>query len=141
MVETEHTGRLSDELANSRSQLRDSLLLLRRDLDVGRHIVHSMEGQTLEWVTVAFLSGWLLSRLSAHKKKIYYDSPDQEPGKEGSDKKKNKLWKMVWNTFKPVVAAYLAKEVADRVEKATIPHRFYFLGQSSPKSTRIPTVA
>ena len=119
MVKTGHTGRLSDELANSRAQLRDRLLLLRRDLDVGRHIVHSMEGHTFEWITVAFISGWLLSRLPVRKKKIFYCTPDQEPGKGGSDKKKNKPWKKVWNTFKPVVAAYLAKEVADRVKRVS----------------------
>jgi hypothetical protein len=53
------------------------------------------------------------------KKKIYYYSPDQEPGKGGSHKKKNKLWKMVWNTSKPLIAAYLAKEVAERVKAAS----------------------
>jgi hypothetical protein len=119
MVETRHPGRLSEELANTRTQLRDRLLLLRRDSDVGRHIVRSIEGHTFEWVTVAFISGWLLSRLPARKKKIYYYSPDQEPGKGGSHKKKNKLWKMVWNTSKPLIAAYLAKEVAERVKAAS----------------------
>ena len=57
--------------------------------------------------------------LTRAKKKIFYYTPDQEPGKGGSDKKKNKPWKKVWNTFKPVVAAYLAKEVADRVKRAS----------------------
>jgi len=70
MVKSGHTLRLSDELANSRAQLRDRLLLLRRDLDVGRHIVHSMGGHTFEWITVAFISGWLLSRLPAQKKRF-----------------------------------------------------------------------
>ena len=119
MVETRHLGRLSEELANTRTQLRDRLLLLRRNSDVGRHILRSIEGHTFEWVTVAFISGWLLSRLPARKKKIYYYSPDQEPGKGGSHKKKNKLWKMVWNTSKPVIAAYLAKEIVDRVKAAS----------------------
>ena len=123
MVETRHLGRLSEELANTRTQLRDRLLLLRRNSDVGRHILRSIEGHTFEWVTVAFISGWLLSRLPARQKKIYYYSPDQEPGKGGSHKKKNKLWKMVWNTSKPLIAAYLAKEVADRVKVASSDNR------------------
>ena len=62
MVGTRHTGRLSEELANTRTQLGDRLLLLRRDLD------------------------------------------------------QNKLWKVVWNTSKPVIAAYLAKELAEKVK-------------------------
>jgi len=43
MVETRHPGRLSDDLANTRTQLH-RLFLLRRDSDVGRHIVRSIEG-------------------------------------------------------------------------------------------------
>jgi hypothetical protein len=119
MVETRYPGRLSEELANTRAQLRDRLLLLGRNSDVVRRIVRSIESHAFEWVTVAFISGWLLSRLPAREKKIYYYSPDQEPGKGGSYKKKNKLWKMVWNTTKPLIAAYLAKEVADRFKAAS----------------------
>ena len=73
MVETRHTEqRLSEELANTRTDLHDRLLLLRRDLDIGRHIVRSTEDHPFEWITVAFLVGWLLSRLPARKQKIYY---------------------------------------------------------------------
>ena len=116
MVETRRTEqRLSEELTNSRTHLRDTLLLLRRELDFGRHIVRSTENHPFEWITVAFLVGWLLSRLPACKQKIYF-SLDEEQGKVRSNKKKNKLWKMVWNTSKPVIAAYLAKKLAQKVK-------------------------
>ena len=52
--------------------------------------------------------------LTRTQKKIYY-SLDQEQGKGRSDKKKNKIWKVVWNTSRPVIAAYLAKKLADKV--------------------------
>jgi hypothetical protein len=114
MVETRHTEqRLSEELANTRAHLLERLLLLRRDLDIGRHVLRSTEDHPFEWITVAFMIGWLLSRLPARKKKIYY-SLDQEQGKGRSDKKKNKLWKMVWNTSRPVIAAYLAKKTCGK---------------------------
>jgi hypothetical protein len=58
---------------------------------------------------IAFVS---LTR--TQKKKIYY-SLDQEQGKGRSYKKKNKLWKVVWNTSRPVIAAYLAKKLAEKV--------------------------
>jgi hypothetical protein len=86
-------------LANTRTDLHDRLLLLRRDLDIGRHIVRSTEDHPFEWITVAFMIGWLLSRLPARKQKIYY-SIDQEQGKVRSNKKKKKFWKMVWNASK-----------------------------------------
>ena len=114
MVETRHTEqRLSEELANTRTDLHDRLLLLRRDLDIGRHIVRSTEDHPFEWITVAFMIGWLLSRLPARKQKIYY-SIDQEQGKVRSNKKKKKFWKVVWNASKPVIAAYLAKKLAQK---------------------------
>ena len=88
MVETRHTEqRLSQELANTRTHLRDRLLLLRRDLDIGSHIVRSTEDQPFEWITVGFMVGWLLSRLPARKQKIYY-SLDREAGTVRINKKK-----------------------------------------------------
>ena len=115
MVETRHTEqRLSEELADTRAYLYDRLLRLRRDLDIRRHIVRSTEDHPFEWVTVALMVGWLLSRLPARKEKIYY-SLDREQGKVRSNKKKNTLWKMAWNTSKPVIAAYLAKKLAQKV--------------------------
>jgi len=116
MVETRHTEqRLSEELVNTGAHLRDRLLLLRRDLDIGRHIVRSTEDHPFEWITVAFMIGWFLSRLPARKQKFYY-SLDREQGKVRGNKQKNKLWKMVWNTSKPVIAAYLAKKLAQKLK-------------------------
>jgi hypothetical protein len=62
----------------------------------------------------ALMAGWILSRLPARKQKIYY-SLDREQAKVRGTKKKSKLWKMVWNASKPVIAAYLAKELAQKV--------------------------
>ena len=116
MVETQRTEqRLSEELANSRTHLRDRLLLLRRDLDFGRHVVRSTENHPFEWITVAFLVGWLLSRLPARKQKICY-SLDRDQGMV-RNKRKNNLWKMAWNTSKPVIAAYLAKKLAQKLKE------------------------
>ncbi|MBV8227060.1 MAG: hypothetical protein JO232_17915 [Verrucomicrobia bacterium] len=115
MVETRRTELLlSEELADSRTQLRDHLSLLRRDLDIGRHVVRSTKEHPFEWISVAFLIGWLLSRLPARKEKVYY-SLAHEQGKVRSKRKKNKLWEIVWNNSKPVIAAYLAREIAQKV--------------------------
>ena len=42
-------------------------------------------------------------------------SVDQREAKVPGRKKKRKLWKMVWDTSKPVIAAYLAKKLAEKV--------------------------
>ena len=119
MVETGRTEqRLREELADTRAHLRDRLLLLRRDLDIGRHVVRSTEDHPFEWITIAFMVGWLLSRLPARKQRIYYNV-DPEEGKVRNRKKKNKLWKIVWNVSKPVIAAYLAKKLAQNVKMSS----------------------
>jgi hypothetical protein len=119
MVETGRTEqRLMEELADTRAHMRDRLLLLRRDLNIGRNVVRSTEDHPFEWITAAFMVGWILSRLPARKQKIYY-SLDREHDTVRSNKKKNKLWRMVWNTSKPVIAAYLAKKLVQKVKTSS----------------------
>jgi hypothetical protein len=49
MVEARHTEqRLTEELADTRAHLGERLLLLRRDLDIGRHVVRSTEDHPFE---------------------------------------------------------------------------------------------
>jgi len=116
MVETQSTEqRLSEGLAGSRIQLRDAFLLLRQDLDLRRCLVDSIGSQTFEWIIAAFITGWLLSRLPARKKKIYY-SLDEREAKAPGHRSRRKLWRMVWDTSKPIIAAYVAKGLT---EKAT----------------------
>jgi hypothetical protein len=91
------------------SENAEWVALLRTD--IGRHVVRSTEDHPFEWITIAFMIGWLLSRLPARKQKIYY-SLHREQGKFPSNKKKNKLWNLVWTACKPVIAAYLAKKLA-----------------------------
>jgi hypothetical protein len=115
MVETQPTEqRLSEGLAGSRIQLRDAFLLLRQELDLRRYLVASIRSQTFEWIITAFITGWLLSRLPA-RKKIYY-SLDEREAKTPGRKTRRKLWRMVWDTSKPIIAAYVAKGLT---EKAT----------------------
>jgi hypothetical protein len=116
MVEAPAAKRhLSEGLPNSRTQLRDAFLLLRQELDLRGYLVASIRSQTFEWIITAFIAGWLLSRLPARKKKIYY-SLDEREAKAPANKTRRKLWRMVWDTSKPIIAAYVAKGLT---EKAT----------------------
>jgi len=97
-------------------QLQDHFLILRRNLDVGRHIILWIQDHPFEWISVGFMLGWLLSRLPARKKKIYIYSPNQERVKGYGNKTKSKLWKVAWSTSKHRIAAYLAKKLAERAK-------------------------
>jgi hypothetical protein len=110
--------KITAALAGVRIQLQNELLLLRRDLNVGRHILESIRNHPWEWISNAAIFGWLLSRLPARKKKIYIYSSSQEQVKSHGNGPLGKLWKGAWNISKPLIAAYLAKKLA---EKAKIP--------------------
>jgi hypothetical protein len=109
---------ITDSLAGVRIQLQDELLLLRRKLNVGHHILESIRNHPWEWISSAAIFGWLLSRVPVRKKRIYIYSSSQERVKSQGDGPLGKLWKAVWNISKPLIAAYLAKKLA---EKAKIP--------------------
>jgi hypothetical protein len=109
---------IAGELARDRMQLHDDLLLLRRDLDVRRHIIYSIRDYPWEWVTAGFIVGWLLSRLPARKKKIYIYSDNLEQVKRHRGKTLSKVWEVVWGTSKPLIAAYAAKKLAERIKNS-----------------------
>jgi hypothetical protein len=74
--------RIIADLGGVRIQVQDQMLLLRRKLNVGRHLVESIRSHPWEWRTsLAAGFGWLLSRLPARKKKIYvYTNQKQVKG-------------------------------------------------------------
>jgi hypothetical protein len=94
------------------------VLLLRRKLNVGRHILESIRSDPWEWMSLAAGCGWLLSRLPARKKKIYIYGSSPEQVKSSRNGPIGKLWKGAWAISKPLIATYLATKLA---EKAKIP--------------------
>jgi len=94
------------------------LLLLRRNLNVGHHILESIRNHSWQWISSAAIFGWLLSRLPVRKKKIYVYGSNQEQVKSHRKGPLDKLWKEAWKISKPLMAAYLAKKLA---EKASVP--------------------
>ncbi|HEV3210329.1 MAG TPA: hypothetical protein VGY91_08680 [Chthoniobacterales bacterium] len=110
---------IAEDLAKARMQVHDFLLLLRRDLDVRLRIVQSIQHYPWEWVTTGFMCGWLLSRLPARKKKIYVYSEDQEQVKRDRGKTLSKVRALAWSTSKPLIAAYIAKKVAEKIKTHT----------------------
>jgi hypothetical protein len=112
--------RITADMAAVRIEVQNELLLLRRNLDVGRHVLESIRKHPWEWMSNVAIFGWLLSCLPARKKKIYIYSSSQEQVKSHGNRPLGKLWKGAWNISKPLIAAYLAKKLA---EKAKIPRK------------------
>ncbi len=109
---------IKSELARIRNALSDEALLVRRNLDVGRHMSDSVRRHSWGWISIAAIFGWLLSRLPARKKKIYIHASDSL-----NLKKKARtigfaalLWKGAWSVAKPVITAYLTSRIAAKVK-------------------------
>jgi hypothetical protein len=107
--------RIIADLGGVRIQVQDQMLLLRRKLNVGRHLLESIRRHPWEWTSFAAGFGWLLSRLPARKKKIYVYT-NQEQVKGQGEKVLSKIWESVWRTSKPLIAAYAAKKLAEKVK-------------------------
>ena len=88
--------------------------LVRRNLDIGRHMSDSVRRHSWGWISIAVVFGWLLSRLPARKKKIYINTSD-------SQKTKNRRTGLsvhlggAWSLAKPVITAYLTSRIAAKV--------------------------
>jgi hypothetical protein len=81
-----------------------------------QHILESIKNHPWEWISGAAIFGWLLSRLSARKKRIYIDNPSQRPAKNRSDGPPRKLWREAWKISKPLIAAYASKLMAEQAK-------------------------
>jgi hypothetical protein len=107
------------ELARTRNHLAEQSLLVRRNLDISRHMSDSMREHSWGWMSVAAIFGWILSRLPARKKKVYIQSRDrQKPGKKWGGGLLKLVWDGAWSIAKPLLTAYLTKKIA---QKAKIP--------------------
>lgn len=110
--------RIAEELARTRVALTDQALLLRRNLDVGRHMSTSVREHTWGWVTFAAAFGWILSRLPARKKKIYIHAKDSEKKRRHEGGLLMQTWKGIWSIVRPVLTAYLTKKIGQQVKIA-----------------------
>jgi hypothetical protein len=107
--------RIAAELARVRTQLSDQSLLLRRNLDFGRHMSDSVRQHSWGWISIAAIFGWLLSRLPARKKKIYIDTSDKKAKSRGIGLSGH-IWKAAWSVARPVITAYLTGRIAQKMK-------------------------
>ena len=83
-----------------------------------QHFLESIKNHPWEWASCAAIFGWLLSRIPARKKRIYIDNSSQKPVKRRDKGPLGKLWREVWQFSKPMIAAYLAKLLAEQAKSS-----------------------
>ena len=117
MAETHHKKQqITDALTALRIQVQNEASRLRHKLDMKQHFLESIKKHPWEWASCAAIFGWLLSRIPARKKRVYLDSSNQKPVKHREKGPLGKLWREVWQFSKPMIAAYLAKLLAENVK-------------------------
>jgi hypothetical protein len=115
MAETNHPKQqIVAALTEVRVQVQNEMSHLRRTLNMKQHFLASYKNHPWEWASGAAMVGWLLSRLPARKKRIYIYSSTQKPVKNPAEGPLGKLWKEVWKISKPLIAAYVAKVLAEQ---------------------------
>lgn len=115
MAGTNHPKqRIVAALTEVRVQVQNELSHLRRTLNVKRHFLASYKSHPWEWASGAALVGWLLSRLPARKKRIYIHNSTQTSVKNPVQGSLGRFWKEVWKISKPLIAAYVAKILAEQ---------------------------
>ena len=115
MAETHYRQQqITAALTQVRIQMQNEASRLRRTLDVKQHILASIKNHPWEWTSCAAIFGWILAGLPARKKKIFIHSSSQKPPNARVNGPVGKVWKEVWKISKPLIAAYLAKLVADQ---------------------------
>jgi hypothetical protein len=115
MAETNHPKQqIVAALTEVRVQVQNEMSHLRRTLNMKQHFLASYKNHPWEWASGAAMVGWLLSRLPARKKRIYMYSSTQKPVKNPAEGPLGKLWKEVWKISKPLIAAYVAKVLAEQ---------------------------
>jgi hypothetical protein len=76
-------------------------------------IFESIKNHPWEWAGCAAFAGWILSRRPARKKRDNIDSSTQKPRDKGL---LGKVLGEVWQFSKPMIAAYLAKLLAEQAK-------------------------
>jgi hypothetical protein len=81
-----------------------------------QHVLESIKNNPWKWASCAALAAWLLSRIPARKKRVYIDSSSQKPLKRRDKGTLGKVWEEVWQFSEPMIAAYLAKLLAEHAK-------------------------
>ena len=117
-------SQLIAELERSRAELARSGRGVRRDLDVGAHLKHSILRQKTAWLTGAAVTGWALARLPGifRKKKARQES-EAPAARQIRQKEKERgglllaALSLAGTLLKPAITAFVSRKIADLASK------------------------
>ncbi len=118
MAEAHHKKQqITAALTDVRIQVQNVAGHLRRALNMKQNFPESIKNHPWEWASGAAICGWSLSRVHARKKRISAYRSSQKPIKARDSGPLGKLRRGFWKLSKPIVAAYLAKLLAEKAKR------------------------
>ena len=117
---TKDKSSLTDRLEEDRLRMAVEVNELKKEYDLVSRIKASVKKEPWGWVLGALLTGFLISRLPARRKKVYIpiDSFERKETRNRafsrSKKGKERAIRSVWSLIKPIITAYIGKEIYQR---------------------------
>ena len=122
MVEpVEDKNSVAERLDQDRQNMAMQVAELKEQYNPLRRLRTSVQRDPWPWMIGAVLTGFLLSRLPARRKEVYLsaDPRQRRPPKEirpgRADKDDSGRTNKVWSLAKPVISAYIGRELYQRM--------------------------
>jgi hypothetical protein len=118
----EDKGSLTDRLDDDRRKMAVQVSELKEHYNAPRLLRGSVQKYPWSWIMGAGLVGFLLSRLPARRKEVYLrvnplqGKPLREAGPSLAQKDKSGATDRIWSLIKPLISAYVGREVYKRTK-------------------------
>jgi hypothetical protein len=124
----ENKSSLTDQLEEDRQKMALRATELKEEYNLVRWMRESVRKYPWGWMMGALVAGFIISRLPPRKKEVYlWADPAQEkpvrkvPVREikpaRTEKQNSRLTDKLWSITKPVMSAYIAREIYKRTKR------------------------
>jgi hypothetical protein len=116
---------LRERLEEDREKMAIQVRELKQDYNISNRLRASIQRYPWPWLAGSLLTGYLLSRLP-ERRKVIYSSPDRRQGTRSNqaysappgEKNRLRATNKIWSLVKPIISAYIGRELYNRVERS-----------------------
>jgi hypothetical protein len=114
---------VAERLDQDRQKMAMQVGELKEQYNLVRRLRASVQRDPWPWMIGAVLTGFLLARLPARRKRIYLwaDPRQRRPAKEihpaRADRDDSRRTNKLWSLAKPVISAYIGRELYKRMRR------------------------
>jgi hypothetical protein len=116
---------LRERVEEDRRKMAIQVRELKQDYNVSNRLRASIERHPWPWLAGSLLTGYLLSRVP-ERQKVIYSSPDPRQRTRSNqaypaplgEKNRLRATNKIWSLVKPIISAYIGRELYHRVERS-----------------------